>query len=153
MSENVHIEIKGLARLQAALRQFPAEVKRQMSQAGHDASEEVLKTRGLRTYPGETSANRPPVPYYIRGSGTETAHGNLGNSEELSKQWYVRKGWSTKIGNRASYAKWVHGKDTQASAMARIGWIKLIDGAEKKRKQVTRIYQRFVNYTLAKLGL
>ena len=152
MPENVHVEIKGLARIQAAFRQFPGVVARDMSAAGKEAAEEILKTRGVRTYPGQTAANAPPVPYYIRGRGTETASGNLGNSEKLGTQWNVRKGWSTKIGNRASYAAHVHG-EKQAAAMGDIGWVKLKDAALMKITQVTRTYNRWVKYTLAKLKI
>ena len=152
MPDNVHVEIKGLARLQAALRQFPGVVARDMSAAGKEAAEEILKTPGVRTYPGQTPANAPPVPYYIRGRGTETASGNLGNSEKLGTQWNVQRGWSTRIGNRASYAGHVHG-EKQAAAMGVIGWVKLKDAALMKLTQVRRTYNRWVKYTLAKLGI
>ena len=156
MPDNYQIEIKGLDRLLAAFRQFPRQVAKGMGEAGEEAANEILKTRGVRTYPGKTAANAPPTPYYIRGVGTETAHGNLMNSERLGTKWVVKRergGWHTRVGNVASYAKWVHGKDRQAAAMAKIGWAKLTDAAEKKRTQVTRTYNRWVKYTLAKLGL
>ena len=38
-----------------------------MVEAGQKIGRLVLDTQGLRTYPPETSANRPPEPYYVRG--------------------------------------------------------------------------------------
>ena len=156
MPDSYQIEIKGLDRLLAAFKQFPRQVAKAMGDAGDEAAKEILKTRGAGwNYPGKTAANAPPTPYYIRGVGTETAHGNLMNSERLGTKWVVKRergGWNVRVGNVASYADKVHGP-RQVSAMARIGWLKLTDAAEKKRTQVTRTYNRWVKYTLAKLGL
>jgi len=152
MPNDFEIEIKGLERIQAAFKRYPGEVAKGIGGAGGEAADEILKTRGVRTYPPSGKGNAPPVPYYIRGVGTQTASGNLLNSERLGTKWKVRKGWSTRVGNVASYADKVHGPQ-QVGAMARIGWVKLVDAAEKKRVQVTRIYNRWIKYTLAKLGL
>ena len=124
-----------------------------MSQAGHRAGSDLLKTKGLRNYPPSTAANLPPTPYYIRGRGTQYASRNAGDSERLGTQWTIqRRGYSTHIGNRASYAKWVHG-DEQASWMANIGWRKLKEVAKEKIKPITRKYQKWVDKTLRDLGI
>ena len=155
---DVQIEVKGLDKLIAALDRFPLQIARNMSQAGHEAGTEILDTQGLRRYPSMTAANKPPTPYYIRGRGTQTKRGNLGNSERLGTQFYIkREGWTTHIGNRASYAKWVVGEE-QARHMGpqgRIpkGWRKLFDVAKEKRQQIERIYNAWVTRTLRNLGL
>ena len=148
----LQIEIKGLDRIIAAFQKFPGAVARNMSQAGHQAASEVLDTTGLRSYPSHTDANMPPTPYYIRGSGTQTSKGNLGNSERLGAKWKIQKGWSTRISNAVSYAEWVHG-EKQAGAMAKIGWRKLFDVAKEKVGTITGIYNRWVAKTLRELGL
>jgi hypothetical protein len=127
-----------------------------MGKAGGEAARRVvLKTRGLNPYPPETSANNPPAPYYIRGRGTQTSTGNRFNSENLGKQWYVKRKLSehtTEIGNRASYARWVVGEQ-QAGPLARIGWKKLVDVVDERMGDIRKVYQAWINKMLRDLGL
>lgn len=148
------VEIKGLDKLQRAFKKFPRTVMKNWSAAGKEAADDViLSTEGLRNYPPETAANKPPTPYYIRGVGTQTQSQNYLNSERLGTKWDVtRRGFEARISNPASYARYVHG-DEQAKAMAGIGWKKLYDTARKKLKQITRVYQGWVNKTLRDVGL
>ena len=149
------IKIEGMDELNAALNKFPAEVARNMQQAGAEASKKVLlPVQGLQKYPPATAANQPPEPYYIRGRGTQTKSGNLGNSERLGTQWYMRQAGKlgTELGNRTSYARWVHGEE-QAQRMANIGWKRLVDVAVEKTKEIQVIYEKWINYTLNRLGL
>ena len=151
--DSLQIEIEGLDKLLKAFEKFPKKVARNMSQAGHQAGNELLDTEGLRNYPPETAANMPPTPYYIRGRGTQYASRNAADSERLGSQWSIkRRGYSTHIGNRASYAKWVHGQQ-QARAMSRIGWKQLRKTAKEKIKDITKTYQKWVNKTLRELGI
>ena len=157
---DLHVDIKGLERLQAAFRAFPKQVARNMSQAVHQAAKDViLPTKGLQRYPPATDANRPPTPYYKRGTGTIYKNRIDATSENLGKRWYVRRvGAEGKIGNRASYAKWVHGDDTQARGMsssAKIpkGWRKLKEVADEKIGKITKVYSNWVAKTLRDLGL
>ena len=82
----------------------------------------------MAEYPSQTAANQPPVPYYIRGRGTQTASGNLGNSEDLGQKWrgakpQIRdKGFTVAIGTNVSYAPFVQAHDRQARWMKSIGW-------------------------------
>ena len=121
-----------------------------LAQAGKESSDLILNEPGLREYPPRTAANQPPTPYYERGRGVKYASYLKPTSENLGKQWYRKvEGSSIRIGNRASYAKWVHG-DEQAAHMgkgARIpkGWKKLTDVAKDKFTTVKRIYQSWVN--------
>jgi hypothetical protein len=147
------IKVTGLDKLTNSLNRFPQEINRGLEAAGKEVGKEIINTRGLRLYPPATAANMPPTPYYIRGRGTETKHGNIGNSERYGTQFWVEvKDKTTTIGNRASYAKWLAGDD-QARAMARIGWRKLWDVAIEKKSKITEIYQKWINYTIKKLGL
>lgn len=160
MPNDIDIEVHGLEELKAAFDKFPLRVARNMSQAAHEsAKDHILPTEGLQNYPPLTSANQPPTPYYKRGTGMQTsASRNLNNSENMGKQWTVkREGWIARIGNRASYAKWVHG-DEQArgmSAAAKIpkGWRKLYEVAKEKIGDITRVYQGWVDKTLRDCGL
>ena len=149
------IEIVGLDKLLAAFEKFPKKVARTMSQAGHEAANKaILPTEGLQNYPPETAANMPPAPYYERGKGMWTsATRNTYKSENLGKQWYVkREGYKMRIGNRASYAKWVHG-DEQAGAMAGHGWRKLVDVTKEKLSRIQKVYQAWTNKLLRELKL
>jgi len=148
------IELEGLDKLVAKLHKFPREIARNLGAAGEESAKDViLPTQGLQNYPPLTAANAPPVPYYIRGRGTQYATRNLENSELLGKQWVVqRKGFNTVIGNTASYARYVHGEE-QAKAMAGIGWKKLFDTAKEKLKDIQKVYQAWVNKTIKDLKL
>ena len=150
----VKIEVEGLDKVLAKLHKFPGKIARNFSAAGAEAAKDViLPTEGLLNYPPITEANMPPVPYYIRGRGTQYMTRNLMNSERLGTRWVVeRKGFSTVIGNPVSYARFVHGEE-QAEAMASIGWRKLFDVAKEKIKAIQKVYQAWVNKTIKDLKL
>jgi hypothetical protein len=151
----IETEISGLDRIMKGLKKFPFQIKKNFIQAGHQAAFDViLKTEGLQAYPPETAANMPPAPYYIRGVGTQGASKNYHNSENLGKQWFVKRQEpiGSRIYNRASYAKWMHGED-QAKAMKRIGWKKLFETAKSKLGEIQKVYQAWVNKTIKDLDL
>ncbi len=150
----LEVELKGLDKLNRAMKKFPKTVIKNLGAAGKEAAEDIiLRTVGLREYPPATAANKPPTPYYIRGVGTQTQSSNYLNSERLGTKWDVtRRGYETRISNPVSYAPHLHG-EKQAEAMATIGWKKLYDTAKKKLKQITRVYQGWVDKTLRDVGL
>lgn len=149
----VSIELKGLDKLRAAFRKFPSMVAQHMTQAGSEAAKEILKTKGLKSYPAHTAANQPPTPYYIRGRGTQYKSFNAGNSEKYGARWTVKSaGYRTTIGNTASYAPYLAG-ERQARAMKKIGWIKLTTAVDKKIVKIRSIYQAWVNKALRRAGL
>lgn len=152
----LEVELKGLDELNRAMQKFPKTVAKNLGAAGKEAAEDViLPTEGLRNYPTATAANKPPTPYYIRGVGTQTQSANYLNSERLGTRWNVtRRGHETRVSNPASYARYVHGEE-QAVAMTQKGkgWKKLYDTAKKKIKQITRVYQAWVDKTLRDVGL
>ena len=151
--DNIQIEVKGLDRILKALDRFPGQIGKYIGQAGQEASDRViLPTQGLKKYPPPTAANAPPVPYYVRGKGTQYASYNRGNSERLGTQFYTQPGLQTKIGNRASYAKYVVGEN-QASFMAPKGWRKLFDVAKEKTGDIRKVYQAWVDKCIKDLGL
>ena len=160
---NLTIEIKGLDKLLAAFHKFPREIQRDLAQAGQMAADKVLKTKGLRNYAAKSAANYPRtvagtnrvLPWYQRGYGVRyIGGGGRKTSERLGTQWYTkREGYKTRIGNRASYAMYVHGDDDQAKVMAEIGWKKLYATFREKRADIQKIYQRMVDRTIRRLGL
>jgi hypothetical protein len=155
MPNNFSVRIEGMDELQAAFKRFPVEVKKNMQQAGAEAAKTVLlPTVGLQKYPPATSANMPPTPYYLRGRGTQNKSGNVGNSERLGTQWYTRPigAMGTEIGNRASYAQYVHGEE-QAQAMGAIGWRQLVEVAKEKGAAIQAVFDKWIKYTLRKVGL
>ena len=165
MSDFIKVEIEGADELAAALDKFPRQAQKYLSAAGKEAAEAILKTDGLRRYPAATAANSPGrtkqvildgkevtfrVGYYIRGRGAQVpvrggGYKSLGNSERLGTQWFVqREGHSVVIANRASYARYVVGKQ-QARWMEVIGWRRLDLVAVEKLPQITEIYQGWVD--------
>jgi hypothetical protein len=151
----IRIEVKGLKELQAAIAKFPQQSAKYLGQAGEEAAKRVLfTTEGLKKYPPAGAANAPPTPYYIRGRGTQYKSGNTGKSEKLGTQWYAkRQGYTTLVGNRASYAKWVHGDEDQASFMAPKGWRKLLEVAKEKMDDILKVYDAWVDKLLKDVGL
>ena len=154
MSDTLSIRVAGIEELRRALKDTPGALEQAMQPAGDEIGRTILGTEGLRRYPPTTSANQPPVPYYQRGQGTQYAGGNSGKSERYGTQFYVEsKGYTTTIGNRASYAPYLADDELQARSMAAKGWRKLIDVARDKIDEIKRIYDAWVAYALKKAGL
>lgn len=152
--EAINIKIEGLDKLIKKLGMWDSIITDTLQAASIEASNEVLNTQGLRVYPPSTPANAPPEPYYIRGRGTQYKSKNDGKSERYGTQFYtISSGYSTTIGNRASYAPYLAGETTQARKMADKGWRKLIDVAKEKMPKIQAIYQGWVNRALKMLGL
>ena len=83
MADNgVRIEVRGLDKLLPKLDQVREQIGKTLQSAAKESLTEVLDTEGLRKYPPETDANRPPYPYYERGRGTWTGPGY--NTDRLS---------------------------------------------------------------------
>lgn len=155
MPDFISLKIVGLGKLIAKFDKWPREIRKNMERAGKDAANEILRTEGVQRYPPETTANRPPAPFYIRGRGTQYASGrNTGTSENLGKKWVTEaRGYNTRLSNIASYAKWLHSDKLQARAMGRIGWRKIFKVAREKLPQITKIFQGWVDFTIRKLEL
>lgn len=149
----IDIEVKGADKLVANLEKFEKEIRAGMQAAGEEAATEIITTTGLQKYPPATEANRPPTPYYIRNIGTQLKSKNLGNSENYGKQFYIKRGKTTIIGNRASYAKWLTDEKLQAEASAKHGWRKIVEVAKEKLEIITKIYDRWIEKMIRDLGL
>jgi hypothetical protein len=155
MTEPINIKIVGLDKVNKNLAALEKDLPVYLQGARIDVTDEILNTQGLRKYPPATSANQPPVPYYIRGRGMQTsASRNNNKSERLGTRWlsvpYSRIGM--RISNPASYAPYVHGDD-QARHMAKKGWRKLYDVAKGKTKQIGEIYSRWIDKLIKKHNL
>lgn len=151
----ISITVNGLDKVQRAIGEFPGQAASYLGMAGREAADRViLSTEGLRAYPPMTAANAPPTPYYIRGRGTQLARRNLYNSERLGTRWYTRQDglYITRVGNTASYARFVHG-DEQARHMAAIGWRKLGEVAREKIGEISKTYQAWIDRLIRSLGL
>lgn len=171
----IKIDVVGEEKLIVAIKKYPQRSVIYLKKAGDSAAKQLLKIRGLRTYPPETAANKPGrtktvtfangrdatfrMPYYERGRGTMSpirggGYRQTGTSQKLGTQWYIDTGAAlkTEIGNRASYAMYVHGQE-QAQHMKRIGWLKLYDTARDRIDVIQDAYQKFVNALLKEVGL
>lgn len=118
------IEIKGLDKLVKKINKLEQmdTVKAALKNAA------IFLAGEMAEYPSQTAANQPPVPYYIRGRGTQTGSRNLGNSEDLGQKWQgakprvSNKGFTVVIGTNVSYAPYVQSDEFQARWMKDIGW-------------------------------
>lgn len=150
----IRIQIKGAENI-AKLADVDRELPRFLMAARVTITDEILNTQGLKRYPPSGPANQPPVPYYIRGRGTQTATGNLGNSQRLGTKWQSKlmgTGGSFRIFNDVPYAHRVHGETQQAKHMARKGWRKLADVASEKAGKIANIYNQFIKRMLQDMG-
>lgn len=150
----IKVEVKNLDKVLHNLEKVATDLPEYVQAANKQASSMILQTKGMKNYPPATAANAPPPPYYIRGRGTQTASGNLGNSQRLGTRWeiipYSRVGM--KISNPVTYAPYVHGEE-QAGKMAEKGWRKLFDVAQEKITEIAGIYNRWINKLIKDKGL
>jgi len=139
------IDIPNLDRIRERIMRSPELLIEAFNSAGDTAAKYLIEQEGLAAYPPETAANRPPVPYYIRGVGTQTAAGNRYNSERLGEHWTItHQGNVTAVGNiGVSYADKIHG-EFQPPNIARIGWRKLSAAAEESEDEIAKIYEALV---------
>lgn len=160
MADKISIQVTGIDKLTANLDRLGDSIKKDLGTAGHEAANEILDTVGLRAYPPATAANQPPVPYYVRGRGTQRRNAagmeyNDMKSERLGTKFYTRVtqgGTVVNIGNPVSYAPQVVG-DEQRTNMAAKGWRKLVDVANEKITQITEIYQGWIDRIIRINGL
>ena len=142
---NIDVIVVGLPELQAQL----------------DKLDDVGKTIGpallasgneLRTwiakYPPTTEANAPKAPgrWYERGKGSMYARRDgtvrmVKKSELLNRRWSTKHGFSkaeawVRIGNSASYSRFVHDKEYQPEFHARRGWRTAQAGIEQFRARI-----------------
>ena len=109
-------------------------------------------------YPPSTNANSPANRrWYERGWGSKwrRSDGSIGgrqSSEDLGPSWTSKVETNTRavVGNDASYAKWVQGGDTQASAMKRIGWKTTDTVVKEESDEVLKEIQKAVDRELRK---
>jgi len=154
MADGVHIEVRGLDKLVTKFDQFREQINKSLQSAAKESLTEVLDTQGLRKYPPETDANRPPYPYYERGRGTWTGPGyNTGSSERYGTRWDESViPYGAKAVNNASYAPYLAGEE-QSSRMAEKGWRKLGDVAEEKRGTIKKIFDGWIDRLVKNIGL
>jgi hypothetical protein len=149
----ISVTIEGMDKVQRALDKFPHEIAKYIGQATEEAAKNLLDTTGLQKYPPAGSYNQPPTPYYIRGRGTQTSSGNKGNSQRLGTQWYVeKKDFSTTIGNRATYATYLHSEKPVYWAQSH-GWKMLFSTAKENKSKIKDTIQKWVNKLIKDLGL
>lgn len=153
-NDNISIEVKGLKEIDAKLKKLGVSLEKYAQQGFMESSKDILKTQGIQKYPPATDANLPPTPYYIRGRGMQYKASNDGKSERYGTQWHVEKvKWGIKIGNRASYAKYLTDEKEQARAMARIGWKKLSDVVKERMPKIKRTVDASIKAAIRKAGL
>ncbi len=135
------LEIRGideldrqLGKVEAALRLGPI-----LRAAALSIKNEVAR------YPPSTLANSPLArTWYERGFGPRWMRrdGSIGGSrtsETLGRRWTTRVSpREARVGNNASYAPFVQGRDQQAAFHARRGWKTLEDVGEKEAQRVIR---------------
>jgi hypothetical protein len=158
----ITITLHNLDKARAAFEQMPLELADTLGAAGREAGEEIVDSPGLRNYPPEYHApqfaagfksdaqrryvmaaiGRGEIPY-VRGQG---------RSERYGSQFYVeQRGYSTFVGNRASYARYLAGGES--AYMAAGGWRKLEDVALEKIGRIMEIFAAWIDRLAQRLGL
>jgi len=149
----IEIKVEGIKQLAAAFKKFPVVIPKNMAAAGLEVANMILDTTGLRSYPPETAANRPPTPYYQRGLGTVHKFGVDATSENYGKKWTIEaESFVTKMKNTASYAPDLGGENQIWWASA-YGWKKLFSTAKAMIGEAVKIYEAWVVKTIEEVGL
>ena len=149
----IEINVEGIKKLTTALAKFPVVIPKNMAAAGGEALTMILDTVGLRAYPPETAANRPPTPYYQRGLGTVYKNSVARTSENYGKKWTTEvESFMAKAKNTASYAEFLGGEQ-QVHWAAGYGWKKLFSTAKELIPEILKIYTAWVEKTIKELGL
>jgi len=159
MPDDASFHIEGLDELQAALVQFPDEVRRGLAIAMRVASEKIRA--GVAVYPAATGANMPPglngYSWYERGFGTRTVTGRTyPTSEALGRSWAVKVAQTAQmtrgtIGTTVSYAQFVQGKLQTGFHRAR-GWKTVEQVLFVKRGEIWRVFGDVVKRAMAKIA-
>ena len=154
MAEDKGIQVKIDAKdFQKALAIAPQRIRANLVRAGREVGAKVLMTQGLKKYPPESAANRPPTPYYVRGRGMQYASRNDGRSERYGTQWNVRvQPMRVILGNRASYAPYLTDEQRQAKAMRRLGWRKLISVIKERMGMIKGVYNAWIGKAIRQAG-
>lgn len=149
----ISIKVEGLKKLTTALKRFPVVIPKNMAAAGLEVANMILDTVGLRSYPPETAANRPPTPYYQRGLGTVYKSGVSATSENYGKKWTIEaESFITKMKNTASYAQDLGGEN-QIWWASGYGWKKLFSTAKELTVEAVKIYEAWIEKTIKDVGL
>lgn len=166
----IHIKVTGVEKLQAALQKFPRQIAKYLGNAGREAAiKYIFSTRGIKARPEPFYLSRTEVygePFQsdkqrrwffaaLRNKKIEVPYrrGQSPGSEKSEQKWYAKsEGYNTKIGNIASYAMYLHG-DEQSKYMVRKGWRKLLEVAQEKISDITRVYQLYVDKLIRDLQL
>lgn len=164
----IRIEIENLDKLMAALRQFPKRTAKYLGAAGREAATRViLNTPGLKKYPRSgkgapqaknwTDKQRRYFFWALKQGMIEVPYrrGQSPGSEKFGTKWTVQtKGFSTEIGNNASYASLLSGGEgEQSKYMAARGWRSLIEVAKEKLQDIEKVYNAWIDRLLKDINL
>ena len=139
------IKITGLDKALAELKKIDSPKRRQRGTLA--VAFEIQKD--IEKYPPESEANRPPAPFYIRGTGTVSTSGRIHKtSEDLNKRWTVKSEGRTaaRIRNTASYGIFVYGDGDgkrQTRFHKRRGWPLIYKYLKVNRSKLERTFVRF----------
>jgi hypothetical protein len=152
------VTIKGIEEIQAKLKQIKPQIV-----AGVKAGAVHIEGK-VKKYPAATYANSPRTytpgsgwnTWYERGWGQKWPvasggwHGKK-NSEQLGQQWTTELkngGLTAVIGNKVSYAHWVHSGTMQARALKRIGWKTDEEIAEQEADKISQFIKEYIDKAL-----
>jgi hypothetical protein len=154
---SISINLQDIERIARKLDLLPAFV------AGVQAGGVHVKSV-IDVYPPSTDANSPgpyPKRWYERGYGPKWAlkaggvHGRK-SSETLGRRWTIvayNDGLSCKVGNNATYARFVHDLDRQPFFHAARGWKVIQDVARDEADNVRDLVSSSIRAEIKRRGL
>lgn len=154
---NVKITIVGVDEFKRKTKNFQAELEKANAPLAAAIVQLVTLPRGdgdKQTYPAQTGANAPPVPFWRRGIGMQvSATHNLANSEQMHRHFtYTTKPLTVTIKNDVSYARYVIGAPP-ARHMQSKGWLSLLQLAVQNAVNIRDLYALWMVKVLRDLGL
>lgn len=159
------IEIHGLTELGVALGRYPKQSARHLRAAAVESGKQIYTQVGLKKYPRNMRLAQFPngfrsekqrrfVMMLISRGKVPYRRGQALNSEKYGSQWYAEPYGliGAKVGNRASYAKWLGGNDPSGYMQQR-GWRRLYDVAHEQMPAVQKIYNAWIKKLIRACGL
>lgn len=112
-SNFISIDLKGVTKMLVRYEQGDLVAEQLLTKSMQQAVD--LTAQNAAVYPPTSEANQPPTPYYVRGTGTQYADHNRGESQQLNTHWnkqveLLDNGVVGTIKNDTPYGPFVHGQ-------------------------------------------
>lgn len=142
-SNFISIDLKGVTKMLVRYEQGDLVAQQLLAKSMQQAVD--LAGTNAAVYVPESKANQPPTPYYIRGTGTQYANSNRGESKQLGTHWnkvveLQDNGVVGRVSNDTPYGPFVHGQAAQMWFHALRKWRTVGKIASDMRPKINAVF-------------